>query len=586
MSTSKERILFLKDKTETWFKAPSLGGIWEKLIFILVLPLSANAQQLDQIGKSNPFQLSGGVGVNQVYKDPVSTGDNPYSVVVNGNLTANVYGMSIPVSFAWSNYQWTYTQPFNQFSLSPSYKWATLHMGYSSMSFSPYSLNGHSFAGVGVELSPGDKFKFSAMHGRLLKATPGDSVHGIDPQYKRMGTGAMAQYKFTKGEVALHLFHAADNLEKPVPYIDSLGIAPRENLATGVKLSLMPWSSVRISIDYGLSLMSNDRRLARATDLDPSAGFSHSAIKTDVTYSQRLGSIGVGVEYVEPGYNTLGSYYMVNDFVNYTLNLATSVAKGKVNVSAMVGLRENNLSGQNADSQKDLINNLAIGFNPSEALSFNATYSNFYNYTYIRTAFDEVEAHTGYELLDTLKFTQINENVNVGATWRFRQTETANHTLTANLNAQQATQSQSDVPGNSGSTFLNASGGYQWGRPKNGFSMGINVMVSQNKADTVTSNTWGPVWFVRKSMFDKKLQTGANLSWNASQTNGLRMGESFTCRGNVGYTLKKSHQFSFSVAYTQRHSPTKNSTGFTAMLGYNWSLSNPSRKGADRHTDQ
>ena len=57
------------------------------------------------------------------------------------------------------------------------------------MSFSPYTLSGHEFLGGGVELTP-DKipFKFSAMYGRLQKATEPDTLSG-DPSYKRMGGG-------------------------------------------------------------------------------------------------------------------------------------------------------------------------------------------------------------------------------------------------------------------------------------------------------------------------------------------------------------------------------------------------------------
>jgi len=106
----------------------------QKTLYILILSLilmvpNLQAQQLDQVGKKEAIKINGGLNVNQVYRTNSASGIDPYALVVTGNLSASLYGMSIPLSFAWSNNQWTYTQPFNQFSISPSYKWATYTWG-------------------------------------------------------------------------------------------------------------------------------------------------------------------------------------------------------------------------------------------------------------------------------------------------------------------------------------------------------------------------------------------------------------------------------------------------------------------------
>jgi hypothetical protein len=545
---------------------------------LVLQQVSLEAQQLDQIGKKGGIKTSGGISINQVYKDPVYAGENPYSLVATGNLSTSFYGLSVPLTFTWSNHNWTYTQPFNQFTLSPSYKWATLHLGYSSMSFSPYSLSGHTFAGVGVELNPESKFKFSAMYGQLRRGAAGDSIHGLEPQYERYGTGMNAQYTFAKGEVGINLFYAKDNLRKPVEYMDSLGITPLENLIVGTHLGLSVLKSLRLTSDVSHSLLSNDRRLSKATAPGGQATRNYWALKSNIDYSTPLGSIGVGIEYVEPGYNSLGSYYMLNDFVNYTLNVATSLLKGRVTVAANTGLRQNNLSGDSDDTQKDVINNIAVGFNPNDKLNFNLSYSNFMNYSYIRTVFDEVNTHTEYELMDTLNFTQINENINFSAMWRVHETETVKHGISANAGYQQATQTQSDVPGNAGSRFVNGSGGYQLGLPKVGFSSGLNFNYSRTSADSIVSQALGPMLFVRKTMFDKKVQTNLSVSWNGTRSDGKNIGQVFTARSSLGYTLKKVHQFNVSLVYTQRESPTRHTNGFTAMLGYSFRFDYPKEK--------
>lgn len=552
------------------------------LLFFLVSWLSITAQQLDQIGKKGGIKTSGGISVNQVYKDPVAIGENPYSLVLNGNLTTNLYGLSVPLSFVWSNYQWTYTQPFNQFTLSPSYKWVTLHLGYSSMSFSPYSLNGHTFAGVGVDVTPTDKLKISAMYGQLNRSSKGDTLHGLEPQYQRMGSGFKLQYSFEKAEVGVNLFYAADYLHQPVANMDSLGLTPQENLIIGTYLSLSLTKSLRFTSDISNSVISNDQRISSAFDLKGEATNNYWATKSNLAYNISLGTIGVGVEYVAPGYTSLGSYYMVNDFIDLTANASTALLKGKVTVAVNTGVRKNNLSGKLDNNQKDLITSLALGFNPTEKLSFNLNYSNFTNYTHIRTVFRDVNAISPYESLDTLSFTQINENVTLSTMWRVYETERIKHSLSGNLGYQQATQSQSDTPGNAGSNFMNGSGGYQATLPESGLSAGINFNYSRTTADSLITQAYGPFLFVRKSLLEKRMNTNISLSWNGTNSDGRNMGEVFTARGGVSYIIYKVHQFNLSLAYSQHETLTRNSSGFTAMLGYSFRFDYPKGKSDEK----
>nr|WP_321450586.1 hypothetical protein [uncultured Carboxylicivirga sp.] len=556
-------------------------------LIILLCIHTAYSQQLDQIGKKDAVKVNGGINVNQVYRSNAGSGVDPYAMVITGNVNTSLYGFSVPLSFSWSNRQWTYTQPFNQFSLSPSYKWVTAHMGWSSMSFSPYSLSGHSFSGGGVDLTPGDKFKFSAMCGQLLKAAPGDTIQNFDPQYRRMGTGFKASYNTSIGEVGVHLFYGSDNTDKPVEYIDSLGILPQENMVLGTTFSLRPLNRLAVQGEVSVSSLSSDKRISKATDFNGAATHRYHAAKTNVSYSTNVGSIGAGVEYVEPGYNTLGSYYMVNDFVNYTLNLATSLAKGKVTATANVGLRETNLNNQSETDQTDVVQNYNLSFVPSQKISFNASYSNFYNYSFVRTLFDETNTHTEYELLDTLRFTQISENISLNMNWNLKATETVKHSINSGINFQQATQEQSDAVENANSSFINATGGYAWSLVPSDFSLGLNMNYSRNKASSNLSEAYGPILMIRKSMLEKTLRNSLSLSWNGTYTDGNKTGDVLTARLSSGYTLKKQHRFNLSVAWSQRQRPSVATTSYTtATLSYSYNFGWPSNKNDESQKNQ
>ena len=120
--------------------------------------ISSTRQNLDDFSLKKGVTANGGISFsNELFKgsDSLVTRD-PYSFYLNGNLNINVCGIAMPFSFSLSNTQRSFMQPFNRFKLDPSYKWVHLLLGTSSLSYSPYTLAGHTISGAGVELTPGN----------------------------------------------------------------------------------------------------------------------------------------------------------------------------------------------------------------------------------------------------------------------------------------------------------------------------------------------------------------------------------------------------------------------------------------------
>ncbi len=122
---------------------------------------------------------------------------------VNGSVNMNIYGVvNLPFSFTLSDFggRYSYPIPSNRFSIHPSYKWVTGHIGDIAMTFSPYTLNGYLFRGVGADLEPEGAFKGSVIYGRLQKAVEYDTANSTVPAaYERMGFGTRLQLQ--EGEV-------------------------------------------------------------------------------------------------------------------------------------------------------------------------------------------------------------------------------------------------------------------------------------------------------------------------------------------------------------------------------------------------
>ena len=139
--------------------------------------ISTTSQQLDDFSFKKGLTAHGGLTFsNEFYSGSDSlVRRDPYAYFLNGNLNMNLWGISLPFSFSYSNTQISYTQPFNKFKLDPSYKWVHLLVGTNTMEMSPYTLSDHEFTGVGVELTPG-KWKIAGMYGRLNKAVEYDPM--------------------------------------------------------------------------------------------------------------------------------------------------------------------------------------------------------------------------------------------------------------------------------------------------------------------------------------------------------------------------------------------------------------------------
>lgn len=208
------------------------------LTFLCVLKSNAQTYQLDQFDKKKAFSSSGGINFSQIFYTPMGGEQRrlPYTYNFSGNLTATVFGFSFPFSFNISNQQTNYRQPFNQIKIAPKYKWVQLHLGNSSMNFSPLTLAGHNFNGYGVDLTP-EKFKLSAMYGTLLQAIAIDTLNANNiASFKRTGFGLKFGTKLAKGNIEVIGFGAYDD-PNSIPLVDGFeeALKPESNLVFSIK---------------------------------------------------------------------------------------------------------------------------------------------------------------------------------------------------------------------------------------------------------------------------------------------------------------------------------------------------------------
>lgn len=400
------------------------------LLFFLLLPTVSLAQSfrvedVKNMFSNKPLTISGGISANSVLNlGDETSGRDPFTYYLNGNVNFNLYGqINLPFAFSLTNSGTSYRLPSspNRLSIHPSYKWITGHIGDVSMSFSPYTMNGHLFTGAGIELTP-NGWEIGALYGRFQKAVEQEEAQpAFIPTYKRMGYGVKAAKISEKYLVAITVFEGKDQINSLAASYDSLGITPMQNLAGSFAFMIRPVQFIELSGEYGLSFLTSDIRI----DDKKEKGFEsiwlgsnltstyYNAFKFQLNLVGVNNRLGIGYERIDPGYKTLGAYYFTNDLENITLNAYQSLWSSKVNLSASIGLERDDLANNKASATSRVVGSVNLAGNFSERVNANLSYTNFQTYTNLRSNFELINQEITLDKLDTLNFVQLSQSLNL-----------------------------------------------------------------------------------------------------------------------------------------------------------------------------
>ena len=531
-----------------------------------------NIEEVLAFRKKKPFKISGSISARAtLFSSQPSEARQSFTYQLTGAVNLSLYELlNIPLSFNLNNYGANFSYPSlpNRLSLHPSYKWAKAHIGDVSMSFGPYTLNGHQFTGLGVELSPG-RWQVSAMAGRLLKRVDADpNIPSLQVGYERWGYGLKTRYEGSTFALGGTVFAARDRDGRISFDIDALGIYPKGNIALGLEGSLSLIKDLKLTLEYGLSRMQQDLRSAEVS--------YYHALRADVSYSFVGNTLGVGYERIDPGYATLGAYYFNNDYENLTLNYSRSFFDSKLSLALSGGLQRDDLMGQKQEHNKRFVGSAQVGFTPSEALSASVSLSSFQSYRNLKSSFDYINARTPYDNLDTLQFTQLSHSLDADISWRLKQSEAQTQTLSATLGYQEAADRQGRyIPPGQLTRFMNLGTSYSLDLSALDLTLTGGFNVSNNYADRKAVLTLGPSLSLAKRFLKKQLSTGLSLSYNETQEAGHRLAQVYNLRATAGYRFWGKHGLNASVAYQERkllHAVSSPRSSFTSELSYSYSF--------------
>ncbi|MER3373696.1 MAG: hypothetical protein RIM83_03580 [Allomuricauda sp.] len=567
------------------FKIP-----WLTLYFSFFLSIaSAQTVDLETLGKGKAFKLGGGISSNGVfYNSNQELGREPFTYFLQGNLNINFYQFSMPVSYSYSNQgeQLNYNLPFslNRLSLHPKYKWIQGHIGSVAMSFSPYTLNGHQFTGGGVELTPDGPWKFSAMVGRLLKATEFDGGEQSIPAFQRMGYGLKVGFEQERYSAGVIVFYAKDDINSIASVPDEQEITPKENLVLSLEGSYKIVENLQMNAAYATSAITQDLRaqplrtksggLAGLLLKKRTSTQYFDAIRAGLDYSFDKSTLGVAYERIAPGYETLGAYFFNNDFENITLNASTVLFDTKLSLTFNIGYQRDDLKNQKERAMNRTVGSLNATYNASELLTITGSYSNFTTFT--NSKVDQFEVINDDNLLDdaydVLDYKQLSQNANINLNYILSKKEELQQNLNVNYALADVSNSEDGVVriGNA-STFHNGNVAYTLGFPNKGMNVTAALNGTLNTVGTENASTWGPTLNVNNKFLENTLNTNFGVSHNTSNSKTAKTSVT-NLRASLSYVLKEKHNFHLNVIQLFKSLSTENRNELTITFGHSYSF--------------
>lgn len=370
---------------------------------LILLTISLNqmclAQDIERLDFRKPIKISGNIHfqVEHYSANGIENRRQPFSWLVSGAPVITVLGIQVPFSFLFSNFENRYYQPFNQYGISPRYKWATIHAGYRNVHFSPFTLAGYRMLGGGFELNP-KKLRLGFMYGRLNRSAAIDSAQFANPlafrpteYYTRMSYAAKVGIGSEKNYVDISYLKGWDKMESINPKLRD-SVAPAENNVIGLSWRITFLKKFSWQTDVGLSHYTNDvgaekiqldssdpkilRRLTNYFDTRISSQVL-GAGETRLAFNHSLFGLAVIYRWIDPQYKSMGAYFFQSDIQQLSFMPSVRLYKGRLLINGSVGMQQDNLYRQKLATSQRFTGNANINFNPNNWFGLNLNYTNF-----------------------------------------------------------------------------------------------------------------------------------------------------------------------------------------------------------------
>jgi hypothetical protein len=524
------------------------------LVIFLLQYITLQAQDLYNLKNTKPLTFQGSLGTKMSFygADGISSRQDPFSYGLDVNATISFYGVSMPFSFTWYDRNKSYSHPFNQYGLSPKYKWITAHVGYRSLNFSEFTLNGHTFLGAGFELTPGN-WRIGALYGKFSENSEYDPYKAKEiPQLTRRGWAVKLGYGTEKQFIDFSILRIGDNDKDYVISTDPDLPTPQQNLAMSLHGKTSLRKNITLEAEGAISIFtSNSKAGAFNGNMDAwyslSNGFitinqsseHYSAFKSKLNW--RINKVFTsGIEYrrIGAGYKSLGAYFFNNDVENINLTQNVLLLKNKMNLRGSLGLQHDNLDNTKAFTSKRTIGSLSMSYQITQKFGIDANYNNFTTNQKAGTS----------AIIDTLKLFQVNRSYSFSPRYMVANEKRShmimlmyNYSALDDKNKKTANQTETNT------NMVNLT--YSLGLIPTKLTVTASLISTQLKNNLYINTMSGFTSGIQKMLLSDKLSLGWNNSFMINKVNADK-GSIFNTALTAGLKFLKNNSINFSFYYT------------------------------------
>jgi hypothetical protein len=538
------------------------------LLLFMVLQHVISAQDISQISKEKPWTWTGAVGANtnfyQVRGLPPRS--NPFFYNLHAQFTGRVYGFELPFSFTYGQHNLAINRPFLQAGMSPSYKWIKLHLGTRNMFFSNYTLAGHTFDGVGIELTPG-KWRISGMAGNFRRARV--FQEDLDPRfynylYRRSGHALRLGYGTESSFIDISYLQGRDIPNSIDFLVPETAVTPSRNHVLGLNTGLQLGTSVHLFAEGAVSLFTRNMNSIPSEDF-PTPRLAKAlgvTISSRINYAYRVGmdfklqkfKLRAAYERIMPEFETMGAFFFVNDRQNITIAPSFTLFKNRMNINGNVGLQRNNLLQNRSETTSRVIGSFNMNYFHPKGWGVNFNYTNF--------STEQVQA--AIALSDSVRLALVTTNISLTPTYSWYNEQMVN-ALSASANHQQVNDRNPFTREftNMTTNFITINHSLQWTASQWGINSGLNYNVIDLAVFSTTR--YGATLGTQKSSQSGKFNISVNGNYNLSLIESQLDGSTKTINANVSYAAGKRHSFTLFVNFLRNDS--KQFDDYTEWLG-------------------
>ncbi|WP_276482612.1 hypothetical protein [Paraflavitalea pollutisoli] len=538
------------------------------LLLLVLLTGPVIAQDIENINFKKPIRFSGTLNFQfeQYGASGIENRKQASSWMIAGTPTLTVLGVQVPFSFLLSNFENRYYQPFNQYGISPRYKWITVHAGYRNIQFSPYTLAGYRMLGGGVELNP-KGLRLGFMYGRLNRSASIDSAQMANPlafrpvaAYTRMAYAAKIGVGTEKNYLDFSYLKGWDK-EGSVDSKFRDSLPPAENHVLGLSWRLTFFKHFTWQTDIGLSHYTNDiyspkieldssdpKTLRQLTDFFDSRISSQvlTAGETRLSYAGKVIGLGVSYKRIDPDYKSMGAYFFQSDIQQYSVLPSLRLNKGKLLLNGSLGWQEDNIYRQKLATSKRFTGNGNISYMPVNWFGLNINYSNFgITQNPLRTSpNDELFKQVSNSFVVMPYFNFVNENT------------VKNLQLVASLQSLNSPVKSINAVADQRTLFSTLV--YSHTLLKTGLSFNASANYNNTSLTTGDIGSVGAGVGATLPVFKQKLAFTTNATYNSNKFDGTQNG--YTLNADVGLRFRLIKQNSVQLLFNYLKNEAKDQT--------------------------